>query len=620
MVALAEAETVSGAVVAQALDAENVTDVNTVEGLKAAFSNGGSYRLTANIDLTELLSVSANKSVGLDLAGHKISASKPVSVSGSLTVSDSSPEGEGTFTTSGNMLFIIRGAVNTSGSLAIKSGVYSAGSSVVSNSGSGVSFTMEGGSLSAPKPVSLAIGNNQTISITGGTITATGAFAVNAAGTGTSVTIGSDNVFDTPVIDGSISLSKLSGENIQFLGGYIKDVSTQLPEGATLNSHFGTDITDVLPMNFASEMKDGAWVVMELTEENAGVKVQSGDQTLYYPSVTAMNGASASIAPGSMITLLKDTSGSLTFSQAGTYVVDLNGHTLTAGSGDANAVRVGASDTDVTIKNGNFVLTPLASGASIVSVVGDESVAALSDVSLVLDGVSLSTTSEYASTGLIVYGLNTKNNITLRNSSISVPSEVMGIYFPPQGDSTLTIDNSTITAGTGIGVKGGTLKVTGNSHITATGENVEPSEPMSSGINETGAAIYLEGNYATSRNVIVDIESGAFESANSEAVQMRFEPTDAPGEGEQSEYRADIEISGGSFSSSPAEFLVTKHVAKVDGGTYEVMPRENLQPGDYVVAEGDGEITSADLQPALRCRTTRRRASMRSCVPILRPW
>ena len=350
-------------------------------------------------------------------------------------------------------------------------------------------------------------------------------------------------------------------------------------------------------MNYASELQDGTWVVVKMTEENAGVRVQSGEEARYYPSITAMNGDAQPIAPGSTITLLKDTSGSLTFSQAGEYVVDLNGHTLTASDDEPCAVRVAASDTDVTIKNGNVVLTSLANGTSIVSVVGDEDAAALEDVSLVLDGVNLSTASEYASTGLIVYGLNTNNNVTLKNSSISVPSTVMGIYFPPQGNSTLTVENTSITAGTGIGIKGGMLNVTGNSHITATGEKVDPDEAMSSGIQETGAAIYLEGNYATSRDVIVEIEGGTFESVNNDAVQMEFVPADDP-DGE-TQYTADINISGGSFSSSPAEFLETKHVAKVDDGTYEVMSRENLEPGDYVVAEGDGKITTDDLQPGL---------------------
>ena len=586
----------SGHVAANLADDADVTEVSTADDLKSAFANGGSYRLTGDITLTESLKVASGMTVILDLDGHSISSSTNVALYGSLTVSDSSSEGVGAFGTTNNVLFsFFVSKDGSSGSLIIKGGHFSAGNSVA-NSFAPASFTMDGGSLTSAKPVNLT-GPNTTISITGGRIDASGSFAINASSATTKVTIGSEDNYESPVINGSISLENIPGENIKFLGGYIKDVSKELPVGATLNSRFGTDITDVLPMNYASERQGDTWVVVKLTEENAGVKVQSGNQTLYYPSVTAMNGASASIAPGSTITLLKDTSGSLTFSQGGTYVVDLNGHTLTAGSGDANAVRVGASGTDVTIKNGNVVLTSLASGASIVSVVGDESAAPLNDVTLLLDGVNLSTASEYASTGLIVYGLNTNNNVTLRNSSISVPSSVMGIYFPPQGNSTLTVENTSITAGTGIGIKGGTLNVTGNSHITATGEKVDPDEAMSSGIQETGAAIYLEGNYATSRDVIVKIEGGTFESENNDAVQMKFVPTNNPGD--ETPYTADINISGGSFSSSPAEFLETKHVAKVDGGTYEVMPRENLEPGDYVVANGDGAITASDLQPGL---------------------
>ena len=587
----------SGDVAANLADDADVTGVSTADELKSAFATGGSYRLVDNITMDSALSVPASSTVSLDLAGYTIDAKASNTISGSLTVSDSSQEGAGAIRiASGSQysnLFIINAG---SASLSIEGGQLSANNSIVSSTKENVSFIMTGGSLSSAKPVNLS-GPNTTISITGGRIDASGSFAISAKNASSTVTIGSEGNYESPVIKGSISLENIPGKNIKFLGGYIEDVTNPLPAGATLKSHFGADITNVLPMNYASERQGDTWVVVEMTEENAGVKVQSGEDTLYYPSITAMNGDTQSIAPGSMITLLKDTSGSLTFSQAGKYVVDLNGHTLTASDDEPCAVRVAASSTDVTIQNGDVVLTSLASDASIVSVVGDENAAALSDVSLVFNGVSLSTTSEYASTGLIVYGLNTNNNVTLRNSSISVPSTVMGIYFPPQGESTLTVENTSITAGTGIGIKGGTLNVTGNSHITATGEKIDPDEAMSSGIQETGAAIYLEGNYATSRDVIVQIEGGTFESENNDAVQMKFASEDNPGD--ETPYTADINISGGSFSSSPVEFLETEHVAKVDGGTYEVMPRENLEPGDYVVANGDGAITASDLQPGL---------------------
>ena len=582
----------SGGVTANLADDANVTEVSTADGLKSAFATGGSYRLTHDITMYSTLSVPVNSTVSLDLAGYTIDAKANNTISGSLTVSDSSVEGDGAIRVASGNLFLIRG----SASVTVKGGNLSAAINILSSTANNVKYTMDGGSLTSAKPVNLT-GDNTTISITGGKIDASGTFAINAKNKNSTITIGAEGNYESPVINGSISLTNIPGSNIKFLGGYIGDVTNQLPVGATLSSHFGTDITDVLPMNYASELQDGTWVVVKMTEENAGVRVQSGEEARYYPSITAMNGDAQPIAPGSTITLLKDTSGSLTFSQAGEYVVDLNGHTLTASDDEPCAVRVAASDTDVTIKNGNVVLTSLANGTSIVSVVGDEDAAALEDVSLVLDGVNLSTASEYASTGLIVYGLNTNNNVTLKNSSISVPSTVMGIYFPPQGNSTLTVENTSITAGTGIGIKGGMLNVTGNSHITATGEKVDPDEAMSSGIQETGAAIYLEGNYATSRDVIVEIEGGTFESVNNDAVQMEFVPADDP-DGE-TQYTADINISGGSFSSSPAEFLETKHVAKVDDGTYEVMSRENLEPGDYVVAEGDGKITTDDLQPGL---------------------
>ena len=59
----------------------------------------------------------------------------------------------------------------------------------------------------------------------------------------------------------------------------------------------------------------------------------------------------------------------------------------------------------------------------------------------------------------------------------------MGVYFPA-ADSTLTVRDTQITAGTGIGIKGGSLVMSGDSVIHAKGENDSAGIPSTGGIAE----------------------------------------------------------------------------------------------------------------------------------------
>lgn len=180
----------------------------------------------------------------------------------------------------------------------------------------------------------------------------------------------------------------------------------------------------------------------------------------------------------------------------------------------------------------------------------------------------------------------------------------MGIYFPP-ADSVLNVIDTNITAGTGIGLKGGVLNVEGESSITATGERQVPGEPESSGIAETGDAIYIEGNYVD-REVTLNVKGGTLESKNGLAVQKLHDgdrDEDAP---------VEIVISGGSFSSEPAEewfaegyeaernedgswgVTVPNPVAEVDGQQYPSLAAA-------VSAASDGDtitlLADADTSP-----------------------
>lgn len=104
-------------------------------------------------------------------------------------------------------------------------------------------------------------------------------------------------------------------------------------------------------------------------------------------------------------------------------------------------------------------------------------------------------------------------------------SDVSGYYtaiYHPQGDSTLTVSNqSTLTGGTGLVVKGGTVTVT-DSTVHGTMEDVSDPAYSGSGWTDTGDGIYLEANYAANNadwTVSVTVTNSTVTSDFSQAVR-----------------------------------------------------------------------------------------------------
>lgn len=91
---------------------------------------------------------------------------------------------------------------------------------------------------------------------------------------------------------------------------------------------------------------------------------------------------------------------------------------------------------------------------------------------LVFEGVEATANGH---SGIETNGNNTNDTVTLKNSTLNVPSG-FGIYFPSSGK--LTIDNSKITAKTmGVQVCSGSLDISGaETKIEATGDPVPKTE------------------------------------------------------------------------------------------------------------------------------------------------
>ena len=220
------------------------------------------------------------------------------------------------------------------------------------------------------------------------------------------------------------------------------------------------------------------------------------------------------------INLLSSTiGGEVSFTAPGVYVLNLNGHTYT--STDDDVIRVMSASVDLTIENGKLYSTnPNAYGIYVYALDTNEDNkvdVTCDDVTVTLDGVEL----DVADQGLGVQGLNTNNNLIVKNSTVKAGT---AIYFPPISGS-LVIENSNIIGtNNGIFVKGGDVTISGNSTVSASAEGNIPQYPYpgSGTLETTGMAIYVEGGYVaeggTPRPMSVTIYDGTIKSKNSYSV------------------------------------------------------------------------------------------------------
>ena len=212
---------------------------------------------------------------------------------------------------------------------------------------------------------------------------------------------------------------------------------------------------------------------------------------------------------------------------------------------------------ELTVKNGTLEST--ATGGEDTNAFGVGTLH--SDVTLNLESVNIVMHSD--NFAVVTNGSNTGITFNITGGSIQTTANSAGIYFP-SADSSLTIDGTSITAGTGVAVKGGTVTIRGNATIQGIGAKVTPDAPENSGVTNTGDALYVEGNYAD-RAVVVNIESGTFTSTNGYAVQKLFEESSTAAE------KKTIAISGGSFSSEiPEEYCADGMMPVHNGDTWSV--------------------------------------------------
>jgi len=186
--------------------------------------------------------------------------------------------------------------------------------------------------------------------------------------------------------------------------------------------------------------------------------------------------------------------------------------------------------------------------------------------------------------------------ITLGETAV-ITSEGTGIYAA--GYAVWNINGATITGvENGLAIKSGKINITGGT-ITATGEDLRPTESYNNGVNPSGAAIQIESNKGYAGNIELNISGGTFVSENSVAVYEYLalgdenDTTDDTSETSVS----NISISGGSFESFYENFDVSdsfndENTGFVTGGTFDDLYVEEgylSTEEDYVVT-GEGEV------------------------------
>lgn len=119
-----------------------------------------------------------------------------------------------------------------------------------------------------------------------------------------------------------------------------------------------------------------------------------------------------------------------------------------------------------------------------------------------------------------------QSNVVITGGSLSAPADCTAIYWPMEG--TLTIGgNATVTGGTAIEAKMGTITIEDQAVITGTGAWNE-DEPENGGSSPEGSALLLStqmyghnaGQYITSPNLNVQLKGGSLVSTTGNAVTV----------------------------------------------------------------------------------------------------
>ena len=607
--------------------------VSSEEELRKAVSADPADSVANHIRLADNVTVTGgqlviDKTVTLDLNGKTLKVSgytankDQVYVTGTLTLEDSSAEKSGTICS------------NYSGTSGL----------VVSVGGSG-SLTMNGGTITtdgmANAGNALKIGKSASVTFNGGVIRCDAKRANRAVNVYGTFIMNGGSVLADRVVDGKetfiIAIYGNSGSTISIVGGTVEGPMAVTARNSNISIRSGsfTGSVEVKKKSisggtFSEEVKkeycaDG----YTLTRQADGT--YSVKETVYEASIgetkyETFAEAVAAVADGGTITLLQDvTVGSPVAVNGKSILLDLNGKTVTGINTDTNSVFTVYSDSGLTLMNGtvaasnsggaittrgtvmlqNVAVKGSAKDTALISVNTGAEVTVDANSSVVtMDGATypaiilnknedggvktLNVYGKVAATGMPgVQGNGADQDTSYVNiySGASVTSNKLAMYLPQK---CIVNVSGTVSGYCGIGIKSGTLNISGGLVQGTANDNVIGDKySTTNGINYDGSAILVDSYIGYAGNVTINITGGKVQSLYSTAIREI-------GNDASKTLMVSLNVSGGEvYGASGAEAIAvrstTRKTVSVSGGTFSSpVEKEYCTEGYEPVTNTDG--------------------------------
>ena len=302
--------------------------------------------------------------------------------------------------------------------------------------------------------------------------------------------------------------------------------------------------------------------------------------------------------------------------------LDLNGYTITNEAlKNARVILVEKSGITVNVKNGNISIPNGENEGQNIAVfvknkylgkddAGNDkyettvgSKVNLSGINISMGGFKNPTVGDEDNANLYgVYVNGTCQDIDVNIDKCKINNASMGVYFPATG--TITINESEITSGTAVGIKGGDATIT-KSKLKGTklssDDAIAASDPNKSGSTDFGEALYIEGNY--DRNMNIKVAESTLESEKGYGVRMQFFK-----EG----YTKKLDITGGTIKGKLGAIFdkhannknenykkndpeIFKKSLTTNGVTFKVTDKETLKNAIANSKKGDKVLLSNDI-------------------------
>mgnify|MGYP004510758889 CR=1 FL=1 len=382
-----------------------------------------------------------------------------------------------------------------------------------------------------------------------------------------------------------VTVNKTSKRMSVLTGGKVINNGTILLLGEDGEGYFmvnggtleGNSLT--APEGYAIAKNGNSYRIINIA--TAGVKVEYEDGSVQYFNGTVLT------ENAKKITLLRDFEGVInivgTSSVTYNVEIDLGGHTITKNiSMGSGVITVGYAN--VVIKNGTVVSTSTnGTNKPALKVYSHGNVTVADDVTLdggtvqpaiYLEGGEVALYGTATSKGgyaITTHGLNEHNTVITIKDGATVTAENGAAIYNPHGD--LIIEGGVITGKIGVQICAGSLSISGNAQISATG--AAEAHEGDGAVFDGSAVSIIDRAGAYTGLVSIEITGGTFTSAHGKAI--RAFAYDDTTETEFDNSSKVVKVSGGTFSSEVDASLIKDGCKLISvNGAYGVFEKQIL--------------------------------------------